>query len=263
MSFASRLTAAALIAASTALPVAAQEDSLSIALTFGPSAEVPDPRAEYNGWMSNQTGVTETLMGIDYDMNLYPRVAKSISQAGPTTWRVTLREDVSFHDGSPVTAEHVIAAISAISDEAHAGYNARVSKLMDLAGMSAEGEDVVLFETNSANAAFPWTLSEPAIAVLGPVSDAYPINATGPFVFKEAIPDQLYRAEANPDYRLGTPGLDEVRVVVAGDPASAALAFEAGEVDMVINYPALFLHVERCERANGQPNDPPSGLFGD
>jgi len=170
-------------------------------------------------------------------LTLYPRVAQSIKQAGPTTWHVTLRDGVAFHDGTPVTADAVVAAISAILDEADPAHNKRVAKLLDLAGISADGDSVVIFETNSANAAFPWTLSEPAIAVLGPVSEAFPINATGPFVFKEAIPEQLYRATANADYRLGTPGLDEVRVVVAGDPASAALALEAGEVDMVINYP--------------------------
>ncbi len=237
MSLVSRLAFAAFVALSPALPVAAQEGSLSISITFGPTSEVPDPRAGYNGWMSNQTGVTETLMGIDYDMNLYPRVAQSIEQVGPTTWRVTLREGVRFHDGTPVTAEAVVTAITAISYEAHPGHNARVAKLLDLAGLSAEGDTAVLFETNSPNAAFPWTLSEPAVAVLGAASEDFPINATGPYIFREAVPEQFYRAEANENYRLGTPGLEEVRVVVSGSPASAALAFEAGEVDMVINYP--------------------------
>ncbi|SLN48441.1 putative D,D-dipeptide-binding periplasmic protein DdpA precursor [Falsiruegeria litorea R37] len=237
MSLASRFALAALVALAPALPSSAQQGSLPISTGFGPNAEVPDPRAGYNGWMSNQTGVTETLMGIDYDLNLYPRLAAGIEQASPTTWRVTLRDGVTFHDGAPVTAQAVIDAISAISQEGHTGHNKRVDKLLDLAGMSADGDAVVVFETNSPNAAFPWTLSEPAIAIIGAASDAYPINATGPFVFREAIPEQLYRAEANAVYRLGTPRLEEVRVVVAGDPASAALAFEAGEVDMVINYP--------------------------
>lgn len=237
MSHLFRLSAALLLGLTPTVPATAQEDSLSIAVTFGPEAEVPDPRAGYNGWMSNQTGVTETLMGLDYDMTLYPRVAETIEQVDPTTWRVTLRDGVTFHDGTPVTAEAVVAAISAISDEEHPGYNARVASLLDLAGLSAEGGRAVVFETNSPNAAFPWSLSEPAVAVLGAASEAYPINATGPYVFREAIPQQLYRAEANLGYRLGTPGLEEVRVTVAGDPASAALAFEAGEVDMVVNYP--------------------------
>ncbi|MEP3848104.1 MAG: ABC transporter substrate-binding protein [Paracoccaceae bacterium] len=237
MSLFSRLAFSAFVALGSALPVAAQEGSLTISVGFGPTDEVPDPRAGYNGWMSNQTGVTETLMGIDYDLNLYPRLAEKIEQSSPTTWRVTLRDGLAFQDGSPVTSQSVIDAIAPISIEDHPGNNARVAKLLDLAGMSVDGDNVVVFETNSPNAAFPWTLSEPGIAILGEPSDAFPINATGPYIFKEAVPEQLYRVEANPNYRLGTPGLEEVKVVVAGDPATAALAFEAGEVDMVINYP--------------------------
>lgn len=237
MSFFSRLACTAVLALSTSIPALAQEGSLTISVGFGPTAEVPDPRVGYNGWMSNQTGVTETLMGIDYDMNLYPRLAAGIDQASPTTWRVTLREGLTFHDGSPVTAQAIIDAIAPISDEEHAGHNARVAKLLDLAGMSSDGDAVVVFETNSPNAAFPWSLSEPAIAILGAASEAFPINATGPFVFKEAVPEQLYRVEANTAYWQGTPGLEEVRVVANSNPSSAALAFEAAEVDLVINYP--------------------------
>lgn len=232
-----RITLATLFALSMQITTVSHAGSLTITTTWGPNAEVPDPRAGYNGWMSNQSGVTETLMGIDYDLNLYPRVAEGVEQTAPTIWRVTLKEGVNFHDGTLVTAQAVIDAIAAISEEGNAGHNARVAKLLDLAGMTADGDRVVIFETNSPNAAFPWTLSEPGIAILGTPSEAFPINATGPYIFREAIPEQLYRAEANADYRLGRPGLDEVRIVISGDPATAALAFEAGEVDMVINYP--------------------------
>ncbi len=237
MSFVTRLAAAAILWVSAALPMAAQDGSLTISVGFGPTAEVPDPRAEYNGWMSNQTGVTETLMGIDYDLSLYPRLAESIDQTSPTTWRVTLREGLLFHDGTPVTAQAVVDAITPISEDGHPAHNPRIANLLDLASLSADGSDVVVFETNSPNAAFPWTLSEPGLAVLGPASEAFPINATGPYIFREAIPEQLYRVEANPNYRLGAPGFEEVRVVGIPDPSASALAFEAGEVDMVINYP--------------------------
>ncbi|GFE52320.1 peptide ABC transporter substrate-binding protein [Roseobacter cerasinus] len=237
MSLLSRLAFAAILALGAALPVSAQDGSLTISVGFVSDDEVPDPRAGYNGWMSNQTGVTETLMGIDYDLNLYPRLAESIEQSSPTTWRVTLREGVSFHDGSDVTAQAVVDAIIPISEEGHPGSNARVSKLLDLAGISTDGERVVVFETNSPNAAFPWSLSEPGLAILGTPSEDFPINATGPYIFREAIPQQLYRVEANPNYRLGAPGLEEVRVVGMPNPSSAALAFEAGEIDLVINYP--------------------------
>ncbi|KMW57735.1 Dipeptide-binding ABC transporter, periplasmic substrate-binding component [Candidatus Rhodobacter oscarellae] len=237
MSFMTRFAAAAMLSFSTALPAAAQDGTLNISVGFISSDPIPDPRAGYNGWMLNQTGVTETLMGIDYELNLYPRLAASIDQAAPTTWRVTLREGLSFHDGAPVTAQAVVDAITPISVEGHPGYNARIANLLDLASVSADGDRVVVFSTNAPNAAFPWTLSEPGIAILGAASDDFPINGTGPYMFQEAIPDQLYRVAANTEYRLGAPGFEEVRVVGIPDPGASALAFEAGEVDMVINYP--------------------------
>ena len=237
MSFMTRLAAAASLTLSITLPAAAQEGTLNVSVGFISSDPVPDPRAGYNGWMSNQTGVTETLMGIDYELNLYPRLAEKISQPSPTTWHVTLREGLTYHDGTPVTAQSVVDAITPISVEDHPGHNARIAKLLDLASMSTKGDNVVVFETNSPNAAFPWTLSEPGIAILGDASEDYPINGTGPYVFQEAIPEQLYRVAANSDYRLGTPGFEEVRVVGIPDPGASALAFEAGEVDLVINYP--------------------------
>jgi peptide/nickel transport system substrate-binding protein len=135
MSGFTKITLAAAIAFGSAAALQAQEGSLSIAVGFGPTAEVPDPRAGYNGWMSNQTGVTETLMGIDYEMNLYPRLAREIAQIDPTTWRVSLRDGVRFHDGTPVTAAAVITSIKGILDEGHPGHNARVAKLLDLADM--------------------------------------------------------------------------------------------------------------------------------
>jgi len=131
----------------------------------------------------------------------------------------------------------VIDSLTPMAEEGHPAHNPRLVEMLGLAGMETDGERVVVFRTDRPNAAFPWSLTDPGIAVLGEASDEYPINATGPFVFREAIPEQLYRAEANPDYRDGPPALAEVRVVKTADPAAAALAFEAGEVDLVITYP--------------------------
>ena len=93
----------------------AQEGSLTIAYHAGPANEAPDPRARQYGWLSNQAGVTETLMGLDPDLQLYPRLAERIEQADPTTWRVILREGLAFHDGSPVTAQSVIDSLTPIA----------------------------------------------------------------------------------------------------------------------------------------------------
>ena len=237
MTLLKRLLAVAFFAATLTSPIHAQEGSLTIGYHAGPPNEAPDPRARQFGWMSNQSGVTETLMGLDDKLQLYPRLAESIEQTDPTTWKVTLRDGLTFHDGSPVTAQSVIDSLSPMAEEGHSAHNPRLVRLLGLEGMETDGDRTVVFRTKTPNAAFPWTLTEPGVTVLGPASDEFPINATGPFVFREAIPDQLYRVEANTDYRDGAPKLAEIRVVKAGDPAAAALAFEAGEMDLVINYP--------------------------
>lgn len=215
----------------------AQEGSLSIAYLTGPSTEVPDPRERYNGWLSNQAGVTETLLGLTPEMELYPRLAESFEQTAPIIWRVTLKDGLKFHDGSPVTAQDVVDSFEPILDTENPVNNPRNARLLGLDRMEVEGDRVVVFHTKTPNAAFPWILTEPGVNVLGKPSEAFPINATGPFVFREAVPDQLYRAEANLNYREGVPALAEVRVLKVTDPAAAALAFEAGDVDLVINYP--------------------------
>ena len=239
-----------------AQPSAAQEGRLIIAYHSGPTAEVPDPRIRYNGWLSNQTGVTETLMGLTPEMELYPRLAENLEQEDDTTWRITLREGVTFHDGTPVTAQAVIDSIAPILDEGSEFHNQRNAGLLGIAGMEAEGDRVVVFRTTEPNAAFPWILTEPGVVVLGAPSDAFPINATGPFIFREAVPDQLYRVEANPNYRDGVPGIAEVRTLAVTDPAAAALALEAGDVDLVINYPEA--DFERITAAGAQGQTAPT-----
>ncbi|MBL1420523.1 MAG: ABC transporter substrate-binding protein [Alphaproteobacteria bacterium] len=220
-----------------AQPVFAQEGNLNIAYMSGPTSEAPDPRIRYNGWLSNQAGVTETLMGLTADMGLYPRLAKRLEQINETTWRMTLREDVAFHDGTALTAQAVVKSLAPILDPESEFHNARNARLLGIDEMVVEGNYVVTFKTKEPNAAFSWILTEPGVAVLGEPTDAFPINATGPYIFREAVKDQLYRVEANPNYRDGAPHIAQIRAMTVTDPSAAALAFEAGDVDLVINYP--------------------------
>jgi len=171
MRFLSRLATAAALSLVCAAPVLAQQGSLTIAYHTGPANAAPDPRARQFGWLSNQVGVTETLMGLDRDLKLFPRLAETIEQTGPQTWRVTLRDGVLFHDGSPMTAQSVIDSLAPIAEEGHSAHNPRLVALLDLAGIEAVDANTLVFRTNAPNAAFPWTLTESGVTVLGPASD--------------------------------------------------------------------------------------------
>jgi peptide/nickel transport system substrate-binding protein len=55
--------------------------------------------------------VYEGLTLIDADLSLRPALATSWQPIDPTTWRFELRQGVSFHDGTPLSAEDVVFSI--------------------------------------------------------------------------------------------------------------------------------------------------------
>jgi peptide/nickel transport system substrate-binding protein len=94
--------AAALLAA-----VQARAEDLRLALSSSPSAM--DPQFHNLGANLNVSqNMFDTLVRMDPDMRLKPGLAESWRVVDDTTWEFHLRKGVTFHDGSPLTAEDVI-----------------------------------------------------------------------------------------------------------------------------------------------------------
>ncbi len=208
-----------------------------IAAPFGPKSDIPDPRARQNGWMSNRAGVSETLIGLGYDMTLQPRLATTFENLSETEWKLTLREGVLFHDGTPVTAQAVKASFNKLSEEGHAGNNPRLVKLLDLAAIDVVNDKTLIFRTNAPNSAFLWSMTEPSAAVMKEGTEAMPLVGTGPFIFEKAVAEKTYVTKGFADYWGGAPKLDRLVIDAITDPSVAALALQAGDVDLVTNYP--------------------------
>ncbi len=228
------------IVAAIALPQAsafAADKVMTIAAPFGPTSSVPDPRARQNGWLSNRAGVSETLIGLDYDMSMIPRLAIGFENVSVTEWKITLREGVLFHDGSPVTAQSVKDSFAKLEIEGHPGHNPRLVKLLGISDIEVVDPLTLIFRTAAPNSAFPWSLTEPSAAVLKEGTDEMPIIGTGPFVFDMAETDKTYQVTGFADYWGGAPKLDRLVIDAISDPSVAALALQSGDVDLVTNYP--------------------------
>lgn len=228
---------AAMAVATPAQTALAADKNLRIAVPFGPKSTVPDPRARQNGWLSNRAGVSETLIGLAHDMTMQPRLAESFENVSPTEWKLTLRTDVKFHDGTPMTASDVKASFEKMDVEGHPGHNPRLSKLLGLETITVENENTLVFKTKSPNSAFLWSLTEPSAAVMKEGTDELPLIGTGPFVFVSAETEKSYRTRKFTDYWGGEPKLDTIVMDALSDPSVAALALQAGDVDLVTNYP--------------------------
>lgn len=227
---------AALGSTLTTLPASAAGVEMTIAVPFGPTGEAPDPRARQNGWLANRAGVSETLIGLDYSMNMVPRLAASFENMSETEWKITLREGVLFHDGTPVTADAVKESFAKLSVEGHPGNNPRLVKLLGIAEIEIVDPLTMIFRTEAPNSAFLWSLTEPSAAVMKDGTDAMPLIGTGPFVFVRSEADKTYEVKGFADYWGGKPKLDRLVLDAISDASVAALALQAGDVDLVTHY---------------------------
>ncbi len=101
------LSAALVLAVATA---AAQAQTLRWA-SQGDAATM-DPHS-LNESLSNSVNgqVYEGLVGRDKQLNYAPVLATEWQQTSPTVWRMKLRPNVKFHDGSPFTADDVLFSV--------------------------------------------------------------------------------------------------------------------------------------------------------
>ena len=60
--------------------------------------------------------VCESLLRLNPDYTLSPSLATSFSNPDPLTWVYELRDGVTFHDGSPLTAADAVASMQRIMD---------------------------------------------------------------------------------------------------------------------------------------------------
>jgi peptide/nickel transport system substrate-binding protein len=77
-----------------------------------------DPHSLNESLQLSVTGnVYEPLAGRNKDLSLAPALATGWSQPSPTVWRFNLRKGVTFHDGSPFTAEDVLFSFARASGD--------------------------------------------------------------------------------------------------------------------------------------------------
>ncbi len=152
-----------------------------------------------------------------------------------------LRPNVTFHDGSPLTADDVVATMNAILDPA-TGSPAR--SVLDLI-VSVEAVDAltVRFGLSNSYADFPTSLAHSnarivsAAALAGPPADLETRpNGTGPFKLESYDSASVVRLVKNENYFVeGRPYLDAVEMHLFPDLAAETTNFLSGTMDVMLN----------------------------
>ncbi|QIJ64879.1 ABC transporter substrate-binding protein [Streptomyces sp. JB150] len=174
----------------------------------------------------------ETLVTLDEDGDAEPALATEWKQNG-RSWTFTIRDGVTFHDGTELTAR---AVVNSLTRAAEAAPKPRILDGVDLTA-KADGDKVVV-STATEDPLLPQRLSSPQLSILA--AKAYrgktvnPVGAgTGPFELTEVNGTSSASLDRYDDYWGGkakAPGID-VRFVPDGTARAAAL--RSGEADIV------------------------------
>jgi peptide/nickel transport system substrate-binding protein len=179
----------------------------------------------------NQIYDTLMYMNPDGQHDPEPRVAESyeISDDG-LDYTFHLRDDVTFHDGTPVTAEDVVFSIELYKESEYQG-----SQISMLSSVEAIDDTTVVCHLDSPYAPFLAGILSPNIcskAYYESDPDAFVTNpiGCGPYKFVSRSTGSNIVLEANEDYYRGAPAIKELRFEVIPDAATKAIALQTGEI---------------------------------
>jgi len=221
----------ALVAPSVARRTAAARGELRLALGF----DFPAKLDALKNTHLLPYGLLETLTRQTPENILEPWLAERVMSIDPTTWRVTLREGAKFWDGSAVTAADVIAAFKK-NWEAYPDGKGIISPDTR---MNAIDPRTVEFTTPDPSGIFPYALSLTNFGIHKPstAGGADGSVMTGPYRPTKFTVDNELVVEPFADHWSGIPPIARISIRYVPDPNARILALQAGDVDMLYNFP--------------------------
>ena len=205
----------------------------SVVVAMGPTSE---PEAGFDpafGWgagehvheplIQSTLTVTNTDLTIGYDL----ATDVSVSEDG-LTWTVTIRDDVYFTDGEPLTAEDVAFTYNTVKE------SSSVNDFTMLDQAQALDDTTVVFTMNRPFSIWPYTMAVVGIVpahAYGPATYGTNPIGSGRYILKQWDRGQQVILEANPDYYGEKPAMEQVTILFMEEDA-AFLAAQAGQVDV-------------------------------
>ncbi|GAE26742.1 dipeptide-binding ABC transporter [Halalkalibacter wakoensis JCM 9140] len=160
-----------------------------------------------------------------------------------------LREDVTFHDGTPFNAEAVKFSIDRQIDSDHPFHDTGQFAYADytfgpVESVEVDDEFTVTFTLNEAYAPFLSNMAMHAASIVSPTAveehgadfTKNPVG-TGPFKFVSWNPGVEVVLEANPDHFEGAPNVDQIIFKPITEPQTRLAELEAGNMDLIVNVP--------------------------
>ncbi|GEL24592.1 glutathione ABC transporter substrate-binding protein [Pseudonocardia sulfidoxydans NBRC 16205] len=205
--------------------------------------------------------VYDSLLKLDDKGVPQPYLAKSMDTTdNGTTWRMGLRPEVTFSDGTPLDAQSVITNVQRHIDKKSSPSNRYA---VVIGSMRAVDPTTVEFTLKNPSGTFPQLFALPfssgnlgtivspkALQEKGEAGIAKEPVGAGPFVFSSWVRDSKLTLSKNPNYwQQGLPHLDGLEFRPLPDTETRYASIENGDVDVMFGG----YHTELI-RGLGNPN---------
>lgn len=205
--------------------------------------------------------VYDYLVDVDPASNIIPRLATDwqVSEDG-LEYRFNLQQGVTFHDGSPFSAQDVVWTFNRLREPGSGFPTADL--YANIESVDASGDNQVTIKLKSPNPFFLYDLSDNhALVLKADTPDPTQFNGTGPFSVTSYSPEDRIVLEANPSYwEEGRPKLAGLEVIFFNDDIAMVDALRGGQVDLVMRLPTA-LYESLQDESGIETSSIPSNKF--
>jgi peptide/nickel transport system substrate-binding protein len=186
-----------------------------------------DPDVGFTSFSLMGVGAGEALMRVTPDMQLVPWLAEKLTQVDATTWRVTIREDATFWDGSQVDAEAVKASFERTMEK----LGGAVSFAFPTGTrFVAKGRELDI-TTPTPSGAMPSNLSI-FYLIIKKFQPNGSVLMTGPYTIRDFVDQQSLTLQAYEGHRGAPTRTPTIRLLRVTDVNTRVLALQAGDTDL-------------------------------
>ena len=219
---------------------AAQRTDIVVGMQLEPP--ILDPTAGAAAAIDEVTyaNVFEGLTRFGPDGAILPALAESW-EAAPDglSWVFHLRDGVTFHDGTPFTAEDVVFSFDRAVAEG--SLNAQKGLFAGINEVTAIDDVTLEIGLDAPKASLLTNLAWGDAVIVSPATadgNAQNPVGTGPFAFSNWVQGDRIELVRRDDYWGEAPALEKITFKFISDPTAAFAAMMAGDIDVFPNYPA-------------------------
>jgi peptide/nickel transport system substrate-binding protein len=227
----------------TTEPAAGELDTVTWNLPFGEPASL-DPIKAFN-YPENTVvaNLCEGLMVMEPDYTIAPNLAESFENVDGKTYIYQLRDDVTFWDGTPMTAQDVVFSLNRHLDPDEGSYWASDAVSGNVESIKATGEYEVTVSLSSPDVTFNSYMATPLGVIVQEAQrkkagEAYGtpqegVMCTGPFSVDQWDSGQSISLAKNDKYWNSNrmPKVQNLDIQFIVDPAAITNALASGAVD--------------------------------